>query len=185
MSIIGSHSGRTPVRAAAYGSDLAAQKTLRNVRWGRPSQPQVPPGAITALDLARQIRQWQSWLKNERRYSPHTLAAYRRDLWAFLQFCRGRFRMPPGLGTLRGFSRQDLRAYLLDRQKRRLAASSTCRALAVLRSFFRFLARDGLMNNPIVTAARNPRMPHLVPKALTEAEAFDVLERMAKLHKAT
>ena len=59
--------------------------TLPNVKWGRPPQPEIPPEAIAAPDLARQIRAWQEWLASERRYSPHTLSAYRRDFWAFLE----------------------------------------------------------------------------------------------------
>ncbi len=155
-----------------------------NVKWGRPPAPPVPLGQIAASDLAPRIRAWLRRLEHEKRFSPHTVAAYRRDLWAFLQFCRGHFKVLPGLEILRGFSRQDLRAYLLDRRKRELAASSTGRALAVLRNFFRYLATDGLVNNPAVMSARNPKVPQLVPKALSEPEAFDAAERIGTLHKA-
>src|SRR5690349_7778300 len=86
--------------------------TLRNPRWGRPPQPEIPPEAIAAADLARQIRKWLAWLQHERRYSPHTLAAYKRDLWAFLRFLQSHFGRLPSLGTLRELGRTDLRAYL-------------------------------------------------------------------------
>ena len=59
---------------------------LRNVRCGRPPRQEIPPEAIAAPDLAKQIPRWLAWLKNERRCSTHTLAAYRGDLWAFLVF---------------------------------------------------------------------------------------------------
>lgn len=35
-------------------------------------------------EIKQLIAQWQSWLLNERRYSPHTLDAYSRDLSGFL-----------------------------------------------------------------------------------------------------
>jgi hypothetical protein len=37
---------------------------LRNVKWGRPPLPEVPPEAVAAPDLALQIRRWQEWLKS-------------------------------------------------------------------------------------------------------------------------
>jgi len=148
---------------------------------GRPPQPEVPAAAIAAPDLAMPILRWLEWLKVERRSSPHTLAAYRRDLWAFLQFLGRHFGALPSLQTLRCLSRADLRAYLLDRNKRVLAPSSTARALAVVRGFFRFLARQDLVNNPAIRQARNPKVPHCVPKALSEAEALDAIRSVGSV----
>ena len=37
-------------------------------------------------EIKQLIAQWQSWLLNERRYSPHTLDAYSRDLSGFFDF---------------------------------------------------------------------------------------------------
>ena len=156
----------------------------RNVRMGRPPQPEVPPEAIAAPDLARQIRQWLAWLQIERRYSSHTLAAYRRDLWAFLGLLALQKGALPSLDTLRHFERVDLRAYLLDRAQRGLKASSTARAFAVIRSLFRFLLRRGLLTNAPVLAMRTPKVPYGVPKALTEAEAMDAIEGAGSLSRA-
>jgi integrase/recombinase XerC len=136
--------------------------TLRNVKWGRPPQPEIPPETIAAPDLARQIRAWQEWLASERRYSPHTTAAYRRDLWAFLCFigkCKGEL---PSVDTLRDFRPADLRPYLLDRAQRYLKCSSTARAFAVVRSFFRFLLRREVIAIAPVVAMRRCRK--LLPK---------------------
>jgi hypothetical protein len=59
---------------------------LRNVGCGGPPRQEIPPEAIAAPDLAKQIQRWLAWLKNERGCSTHSLAACRRDLWAFLVF---------------------------------------------------------------------------------------------------
>jgi integrase/recombinase XerC len=158
--------------------------TLRNVKWGRPPLPDVPPEAVAAPDLARQIRQWQSWLKNERRYSSHTLAAYRRDLWAFLNFLALHNGALPSLDMLRQFRQPDLRPYLLDRSRRNLKPSSTARAFAVVRSFFRFLLRRNLIAAAPILAMRTPKVPHGVPKALTEAEAIDAIDGTSQISKA-
>jgi integrase/recombinase XerC len=159
--------------------------TLRNVKWGRPPLPEVLPEAVAAPDLALQIRRWQEWLKSERRYSPHTLAAYRRDLWALLKFLAIQNGAVPSLDTLQEFGPRDLRPYLLDRGRRNLMASSTARAFAVVRSFFRFLLRRNVIANAPVLAMRRPKVPHSVPKALTEPEARDSIESAGKLHRVS
>jgi integrase/recombinase XerC len=46
----------------------------------------------------------------------------------------------------------------------------------MIRGFFRFLAREGLVNNPVVASLRNPKVPQSVPRALSRQDAFDALE---------
>ena len=93
----------------------------------------MPAAAIAAPDLVGPINRWLARLEFERRSSPHTVAAYRRDLWAFLIFLGRHLGALPSLASLRAFSRGDLRAYLLDRSRNSLQPSSTARALAVVR----------------------------------------------------
>src|SRR5207245_4472728 len=91
----------------------------------------------------------------------------------------------PSLADLRTLSRLELRAYLADRNRRGLAPSSTARALAVIRGFFRFLARREPVGNVVVAALRNPKVPQSVPKALSRQDAFDALEGPAYVSRAT
>ena len=51
------------------------------------------------------MRQWLAWLKDERRYPPYALAAYRRDLWAFLRFLANLKGALPSIDTLRQLER--------------------------------------------------------------------------------
>ncbi|HEX7198021.1 MAG TPA: tyrosine recombinase XerC [Dongiaceae bacterium] len=137
----------------------------------------------TALagDLAGPIDAWRSWLKSERRAAALSLEAYERDLFAFLAFLAGHHGAPPSLKTLKELERGDLRAWLAARAGRGLKATSTARALSVVRGFFRFLARRGLVENAAVLGLRNPKLPRAVPKALSEAEAMDALANIGEL----
>jgi integrase/recombinase XerC len=143
--------------------------------------PESLTAPIAAGDLAEQFGEWRRWLEQERRASPHSLAAYERDLAAFLAFLARHQGTLPSLASLKRLGRADLRAYLADRGRRGLQASSTARALSVLRGFFRFLARRGVVENAAVLALRNPKLPKPVPKALTDVEAIDVIEGVADL----
>jgi integrase/recombinase XerC len=131
---------------------------------------------IAAADLAAGIDDWQRWLKHERRASPHTLAAYRRDLAAFLSFLAGHLGKPACLADLPVLARADFRAWLASRSAAELQAASTARALSVVRNFFRFLAKRSLGGNAVLGTMRTPRLPHAIPKALTAQEAEDALD---------
>ena len=131
---------------------------------------------IAAADLAAVVDRWQRWLTHERRASAHTLAAYRRDLAGFLSFLAGHLGKPACLADLPALTRADFRAWLAARSAAELQATSTARALSVVRNFFRFLAKHENLNNAVLSTVRTPRLPRSVPKALTAAEAAEAVE---------
>jgi integrase/recombinase XerC len=126
--------------------------------------------------LAAAVEDWTAWLTHERRASPHSVAAYRRDLASFLRFLTDHLGHAPGLEDLRRLERGDFRGWLARSSDRGLKAASNARALSALKSFFRFLARRGLVENAALGTLRPPRLPRSVPKALSAAEAQDVID---------
>ncbi|MCH2394596.1 tyrosine recombinase XerC [Oceanibaculum sp.] len=131
-------------------------------------------GFSAAPDLAAAIADWQQWLSDEKRASPHTVEAYGRDLAAFIGFLSGHLGNAVGLTDLEALRAADFRAYLAARANEDYARTSTARAFSVVRGFFRFLERHGRLANAAIHNVRTPKLPHAVPKALSEAEA-DVL----------
>lgn len=129
-----------------------------------------------ATDLQRVIAQWQEWLGSERRASPHTLAAYGRDLAQFLDFLREHLGATPNLAALATLTPADFRAFLAARASAHIRRSSSARGLSVLRNFFRFLDRRGLAQNAALAAVRTPKLPKSLPKALSVEEAQDALK---------
>ncbi len=141
----------------------------------------VPAARFPAqADLSDAIAAWQSWLVDERRASPHTIAAYGCDLAGFLDFLRDHHGAVPGLTSLKTVTAGDFRAYLAARAARRLERSSSARAISVLRNFFRFLDRRGLVKNSALAAVRSPKLPRRVPKPLSADEATSALEMVAE-----
>jgi len=126
--------------------------------------------------LAGAVEDWTAWLTHERRASAHSIAAYRRDLAGFLRFLTDHRGHPPGIEDLRRLERGDFRGWLARESDRGLKAASNARALSALKSFFRFLARRGLVENAALGILRPPRLPRSVPKALSAAEAQDVVD---------
>ena len=136
---------------------------------------------IAAADLAASVDDWQRWLRHERRASPHTLAAYRRDLASFLRFLADHLGKPARLADLAALTRADFRSWLAARGGAELQASSTARALSVVRNFFRFLAKHERVSNAVLGTVRTPRLPRAVPKALTVGEAAEAVEAAGDL----
>ena len=122
------------------------------------------------------VDEWTGWLAHEKRYSPHTLDGYRRDVAAFLSFLTEHNGFPPGIAELAALKLLDFRAWLARRQAGGLSRASTARALAAMRGFFRRLDRRGLAHNAAIGVLRTPRLPRSIPKALAEDEARDVIE---------
>jgi integrase/recombinase XerC len=124
-----------------------------------------------APDLSAAIEGWIERLKHERRASAHTIAAYGRDLAAFLDFLRDHLGGEPDLAAFRTLATRDFRAFMAARAGEGLAKTSQARALSVLRGFFAFLDRRDLVKNDALSVLRGPRLPRSVPKPLTTADA--------------
>ena len=127
------------------------------------------------------IEDWRAWLAHERRISDHTLDAYSRDLGSFLRFTAEHLGYPPGLLDLRALGPADFRGFLAHRQARGLARSSTARAMSTLRNFFKFIERQGLVENAAIGGIKTPKVPKSVPKALDEVDALEAVSAVEDL----
>lgn len=131
------------------------------------------------------IDAWRTWLSVERRLSSNTVLAYVRDIRGFLTFLCGHLGAPPSLRDLETLTTCDFRSYLAERSSRNLARTSTTRAMATLRSFFRFLDKRKLAHNAAIFAIRTPRLPKPVPKPLSEKEAGNTIDYASGLCNET
>jgi integrase/recombinase XerC len=134
-----------------------------------------------ANDLRAAIGLWAGWLAGERRGSPHTVAAYGRDLALFLDFLTEHLGELPSLAAIDGLRPADFRAYLAHRVHRRAERSSLARGLSVLRGFVRFLHRRGLASTSALVALRSPRLRASVPKPLTVDDATAAVDAVGSL----
>ncbi len=127
-------------------------------------------------DLRLAVQQWRATLVGARQVSRHTLGAYTRDVMGFLSFLQEHRGEAPSLRTLKDVSVRDLRAWLAHLRREGLSARTTARTLSALRGFFRFLDGEGLVSNPAIEAIRAPKLPHSVPKPVSEKGAAKLIE---------
>ncbi len=119
---------------------------------------------------------WLAALAHERRASTHTLRAYGDDLGRFLSFLSEHKGRSPDERMLAKLVPADIRAFVTRRRREGLGARGVQRALAAVRSFFRHLARERILDNAAPRAIRTPRIPHTLPRPLSEADAARTLE---------
>lgn len=138
---------------------------------------QVPPRAPHTLvsELQRQIGLFLEELKREN-VSGHTVRCYASDLGQFLDYFSPPCGEPPGIREL---DRLALREWLGELYRRRLKAVSMRRKVAALRSFFRFLIRQGLAEVNVARLIRTPKAPKLLPRVMTAEQANTLLDQIA------
>jgi integrase/recombinase XerC len=133
----------------------------------RPDQAQ----AATDLDCAdqtitREMLHWLAHLRTERRLSPKTSEAYARDLRQFLEFLGEHWGARVTLASFSALEASDVRAFMANRRAAEIASRSLMRALAGLRSFGRFLEREGRGKVGALSAIRAPKIGKSLPKPL-------------------
>jgi integrase/recombinase XerC len=136
--------------------------------------------------LSEQIAVFCRYLDTERNVSPHTLAAYRLDLEQLAAFLAREKGVTAGVGDVDHLLLRRYLALLGKRAKK----SSVGRKLAAIRSFFRFLVRQGVVGkNPaelIATPKKENRLPfHLdIDQVTTLVEAPQDADKYALRDRA-
>jgi integrase/recombinase XerC len=122
---------------------------------------------------------WLSHIADERRFSPHTVEAYGRDVAAFLGFLVTHLGEAPTLGALGEIAPADLRAYLAHRRNDGLSDRSVMRALAAIRAFFGWAERRCGVANPRLRLVRGPRLRATLPRPVSERGAAAMIAEAA------
>src|SRR3984957_19673891 len=139
-----------PAREACWGGVSLTKQHRALTPTGRPSAVSLPLSGegrkelpdFVAPKVAAEIEGWLSHLGAERRTSPKTVEAYRRDVLQFLAFLAEHLGGAPSLRDLAGLSPADVRAFLAARRAAGIGSRSLMRTLAGIRGFARHLERN-------------------------------------------
>ncbi len=125
----------------------------------------------TGAPLQAELEDFLSRLAVERRLSPHTLSAYRRDLEDLAAWMRDQ-----GLSAWTQLRQEALRGYVAGAHRRGLSGKSLQRRLSAVRSFYKHLHRaSGHDLNPAL-GLRAPKAPRKLPQVLDPDEAARLVE---------
>jgi integrase/recombinase XerC len=112
-------------------------------------------------------------LERERNASPHTVRAYVDDLDQFMNHLRDELGREP---RPRDVDHLLIRAFLARLHRQGLKKSSAARKLASLRTFFRYLCREGVLAANPARALLSPRQERRIPAHLDEGDVVRLLE---------
>ena len=124
--------------------------------------------------LTQEMMRWLAHLRSERRLSPKTLEAYARDVRQCLAFLCEHWGKVVTLSRFAALEASDVRAFMAMRRGNDIGGRSLMRALAGLRSFARFLEREGKGKVGALSAIRAPKVGKSLPKPvpMTAAKRF-------------
>ena len=117
------------------------------------------------------IRAFVSFLGTERGASVHTIRCYQSDLKHFFRYL-GFSRKPIDWSKVTHLS---IRGYLVQLKQAGLKKSSVARKLAVIRSYFRFLHREGIIEHNPAQVVMSPKPERYLPVVLTVDEITDLI----------
>ena len=118
--------------------------------------------------MERYIEKYVRYLEIEKNASKHTMLNYRRDLDEFKKFL--------GETQIENVDYLTLRKFLSALREKNLKSRSISRKLSCLRSFFRFLNREGFLKNDPTQAVSSPKLERYLPIFLTEDEVTKLIE---------
>ncbi|MDA8083584.1 MAG: tyrosine recombinase XerC [Nitrospiraceae bacterium] len=118
--------------------------------------------------MKEQIEQFIRFLEVQRAASEHTVRAYRKDLEAFSEFAK---KAPDEIELI------DIRAFIASQIKSGLSRTTAGRRLGAIRSFLKFLHREGRIDANPAKLVSSPKTPKLLPKYLTVDDIFSLVEK--------
>jgi integrase/recombinase XerC len=146
------------------------------------STPAGTPAAPTiASPLETLVSEFLKVLANERGVSVHTLRAYQRELRGFALWINARYE--PGDSadvSVQRIEHTDIRAFLGTLYDRGLSKASAARALAAIRSWFKWLARGGHIEQNAASLVSTPRLPKHLPRVPSIEQMNQVVDSVGE-----
>lgn len=120
------------------------------------------------------LSRFVTYLTHERRLSPRTVTAYRRDLSVLHGWCRAQ-----RVTTWAELTQHHVRHYAAQRHRQGISAKSLQRELSSIRSFYRFLMREGAASANPALGVRGPKVRRRLPAVLDPDQVARLLDMPA------
>ena len=126
-------------------------------------------------EMGALAEQFLAMIQNERNASTHTVRAYRREVLNFVAYLRETLGAETKITAVEHLN---IRAYLGLLYERKLSKASAARALAAIRSWFRWLAKEHkIAQNPALLVS-TPKLPQHLPRVPSMEEVNSLLNSM-------
>lgn len=120
------------------------------------------------------VEKFLTYLHVEKNSSDLTVTNYRKDLRAFKEFWLER---AGAAATWLEVAALDIRAYLADLNNKEYARRTIARRISALRSFYKYLVREGLLTDSPLAKVHSPKLEKKLPVFLDQIEITELLEQ--------
>jgi integrase/recombinase XerC len=117
------------------------------------------------------FNRYVNYLEAEKRASRYTVRNYTTDLLGFFDFLKAK-----EISSLKEVDRHVLRDYLSFLMEQGFVKASIARKLSAIRSFYRYLLREGMVNTNPVASTSSPKLDKRLPSFLTPEEVVRLLQ---------
>jgi len=132
-------------------------------------EPTITKVIVLSTIMDRNVKEFLRRLALEKHYSEHTLRAYAKDLSLLQEFLTGRGK------SITDCTMREVRAFLAKLRAQELSRSTLARRVSAVRSLFKFLFREGAIDNNPVAGLRTQRREQRLPRFLTVQEMTRLL----------
>ena len=115
------------------------------------------------------VTDFLDYIRSERGLSPHTIEAYGRDIFLFVEFLKGK--------SLKEVTSETILSFLAHLNSLSYASSSVCRMVVSVKVFFRFLKKEGEISVDLGRYFETPKIWQLVPEVLSIEEVDSLLSQ--------
>ena len=110
----------------------------------------------------RYLQEFKLYIEVEKNFSKHTVTAYSSDILSFLIWLNDK--------SIEDVNYSIIREYLLYIQQFNYSKTTTARKIASLRTFYRFLYRERVIESNPALGVHSPKRGKSLPEFLTETE---------------
>lgn len=122
--------------------------------------------------MEEKIREYTTYLREERRSSENTILSYNRDLRGFYHFMQNIGILEPAK-----INRTNVMAYIYELQKQKKSSATVSRNIASLRSFFQYLFKKGIVTENPAAELELPKVERKIPEILSLEKVELLLEQ--------
>ncbi len=119
------------------------------------------------------IKSFLKYLEFEKRSSQYTIVSYRCDLEQFISFSKEK-----GIHTLTQVTRKHVRNWIVEMVNGGMAPKSVNRKVTSLKSYFKFLMREGEVEVNPVEGVPTPKLPKKIPVFVRDSEMDLLLDKI-------
>lgn len=120
--------------------------------------------------LSPELHSFFEYLKYEKKYSAHTVTSYQNDLTQFFDFVKTETESQ----NLRDINYQLVRSWVAHLMSNKIAAKSVNRKLSALKTYFKYLQKQGIIDGNPLSKISGPKTPKRLPVFVDEGQ-MDIL----------